>query len=89
MTQNTIIHADPQHDSPVTLRFRGWMERGACTKNIPTDIFFDKWGSHTAKMYCTSCVVRQDCLDYAITNEITDGVWGGLTAQERQRLDKR
>jgi WhiB family redox-sensing transcriptional regulator len=65
------------------------MVRGACSKNIPTDVFFSKWETHAAKMYCTSCVVRQECLDYAITNNIVDGVWGGLTPQERRRIDKQ
>jgi predicted unusual protein kinase regulating ubiquinone biosynthesis (AarF/ABC1/UbiB family) len=32
------------------------------------------------------CPVRQPCLDYAISNRITNGIWGGLTERERRTL---
>ena len=35
------------------------------------------------------CPVRQPCLDYAITNRITHGIWGGLTERERRALRSR
>ena len=33
-----------------------------------------------------ACPVRQPCLDYAVTNRIVHGVWGGLTERERRAL---
>jgi hypothetical protein len=40
---------------------------------------------------CRSCdpEVRGNCLEYAIVNNIVDGVWGGMTAQGRRifRID--
>lgn len=36
-----------------------------------------------AKAICKSCVVRADCLDYAIDNEEKFGVWGGMNTEER------
>lgn len=30
-----------------------------------------------AKAMCAVCTVRQECLDLAIANRETDGVWGG------------
>ena len=30
--------------------------------------------------------MRQPCLDYAISNRITHGIWGGLTERERRAL---
>jgi Transcription factor WhiB/Homeodomain-like domain len=33
-----------------------------------------------------ACPLRQPCLDYAITNRITHGIWGGLTERERCAL---
>ena len=30
--------------------------------------------------------MRQPCLDYAITNRIVYGIWGGLTERERRAL---
>jgi hypothetical protein len=38
---------------------------------------------------CAACPVRQPCLDYAITNRISDGIWGGLTERERRALQSR
>ena len=39
-----------------------------------------------ARQACAVCPVRQPCLDYAITNRIAYGVWGGLTERERRAL---
>ncbi len=35
-----------------------------------------------AKAVCGRCMVVDDCLVYAITNSVTVGVWGGLSADE-------
>ena len=32
------------------------------------------------------CPVRQPCLDYALGNAITHGIWGGLAERERRAL---
>lgn len=37
-----------------------------------------------AKKICHRCPVRTDCLDHAITNNITHGIWGGLTPKDRR-----
>jgi len=36
-----------------------------------------------AKKVCTMCIVRNQCLEYAVNNKEEYGVWGGLTARER------
>jgi hypothetical protein len=36
-----------------------------------------------AKKICASCPVRQECLNYAIENKLSLGVWGGMTYRER------
>lgn len=33
---------------------------------------------------CGNCKHQADCLDYSIENEITDGFWAGLSADERK-----
>lgn len=38
------------------------------------------------KRLCGQCVHRQQCGDYAIKKEITDGFWGGMTPRERERI---
>jgi WhiB family redox-sensing transcriptional regulator len=35
---------------------------------------------------CQRCDVRQDCLDFALTHDERDGIWGGLTSKERKKL---
>ena len=36
----------------------------------------------------SSCAVRQDCLDYALSHNIQEGVWGGKTSDERKAMTK-
>ena len=36
-----------------------------------------------AKALCAACPVRQECLEYAIQNDVRDGIWGGRTPVER------
>lgn len=38
-----------------------------------------------AKEMCASCPVRQQCLDYAVQNEVWN-IWGGATANERAKM---
>lgn len=42
-----------------------------------------------AKSVCRACPVREQCLEYAIKNNIPYGVWGGLSERERRNLIKR
>jgi hypothetical protein len=51
-------------------------------------VFFPERGesAEPARQVCAACPVRQPCLDYAITNRITHGIWGGLTERERRAL---
>ncbi|MEU6595069.1 WhiB family transcriptional regulator [Streptomyces sp. NPDC046881] len=36
-----------------------------------------------AKELCARCPVRDACTDYAIANDLRDGIYGGLTVDER------
>jgi WhiB family redox-sensing transcriptional regulator len=63
------------------------MAAGVCAQVDPAEFFPDKGGSvATAKRICATCDVRQDCLDYALTNGEKYGIWGGATVRERRRL---
>ena len=35
---------------------------------------------------CASCPVQRDCLQHALTRPEREGIWGGKTPAERQRL---
>lgn len=37
-----------------------------------------------AKAICSSCPVRQECLDYALSIKEPHGIWGGLSEVERK-----
>jgi WhiB family redox-sensing transcriptional regulator len=66
-----------------------WLDRGACRTSNPDDLFVQGAAQHQAKVVCQSCVVKTECLADALDNEITYGVWGGMTERERRALLKR
>ena len=66
-----------------------WAEQAAC-RDSDMATFFPPVGDRrtylTAIAICADCPVRQACLDYAVTNRIRFGVWGGLNEDRRRRL---
>ena len=72
-----------------------WREHAACRKADP-DLFFPISGAgparvqvERAKAVCAGCTVRGDCLRYALAAGPLQGVWGGLTEEERRLLRQR
>ncbi|MEU2402772.1 WhiB family transcriptional regulator [Streptomyces rubiginosohelvolus] len=71
-----------------------WMRDGACRNPfIDPDTFFPtgETGPWTAaideaKSICAWCPVRGKCVSYALDTRQADGIWGGLTANERGRI---
>ncbi|MDQ3896749.1 MAG: WhiB family transcriptional regulator [Actinomycetota bacterium] len=39
-----------------------------------------------AKEVCGHCIVRAECLDFALVTNQESGVWGGATEEERRKL---
>ena len=39
-----------------------------------------------AEQVCRRCDVRGECLDYALTNRIDGGIWGGTTGRQRVKM---
>ena len=64
-----------------------WMTDAACAETSP-DTFFPNQSESTepAKRICAGCPVAGQCLDYALANEFFDGVYGGLSPNQRRRL---
>ncbi|MEU4949853.1 WhiB family transcriptional regulator [Streptomyces lavendulae] len=67
-----------------------WHARAACHGMDPDsadELFFhaprDRWAIREALETCGMCPVRQECFDYALDNEEKEGIWGGMTADER------
>jgi WhiB family transcriptional regulator, redox-sensing transcriptional regulator len=40
------------------------------------------------KRICMACPVREECLDYALSNDERFGIWGGLSERERRRAKR-
>ena len=67
-----------------------WQERALCAQTDPEAFFPEKGGStREAKRVCTTCEVRDECLEYALAHDERFGIWGGLSERERRRLKKQ
>lgn len=66
-----------------------WMEDALCAQTDP-DVFYPEKGGSTAPAtsICSSCQVRQECLEYAVTNDIRHGIWGGTSDNDRKRMSR-
>src|SRR5436190_8311857 len=59
-----------------------WMDLGACRGCDPA-LFFPAIGdpdcSVQAKLICSTCIVRTDCLEHALAHHERHGTWGGTS----------
>jgi WhiB family redox-sensing transcriptional regulator len=69
-----------------------WRLDAAC-RHVDPDLFFPL--GHTgaavehasaAKSVCRQCPVRDECLEFALSTNQVDGIWGGATEEERRAL---
>ncbi len=61
--------------------------KALCRTQDPELFFPEKGGSsREAKRICGGCVVRIECLNYALRRDERYGVWGGFSERERRRL---
>ena len=72
-----------------------WRDRAACRAEDP-ELFFPVGTAgpalrqvEQARAVCRRCPVIEACLRWALTVGVDAGVWGGLTAEERRRLQQR
>jgi WhiB family transcriptional regulator, redox-sensing transcriptional regulator len=82
----------PRHRTlPAPARFAARCRELAACHGTDLDVFFPGRGesAEPARQVCAGCPVRQPCLDYAISNRIAYGIWGGLTERERRALRSR
>ncbi len=67
-----------------------WRNAANCL-GVNTELFFpteDPALARQAKEVCRNCVVREECLDYALASNEMGGVWGGTDEDERAVLPK-
>ncbi len=67
----------------------GWMVWARC-RGHPPELFFphDGLGVESAQRVCSTCPVRDACLNYAIDHHIDYGVWGGASEREGRRITR-
>lgn len=84
MTAHLPRPRNPAAPAPFAAR---WRELAAC-RGADLNLFFPGRGQTAgpAREICGACPVRQACLDYALSNAITHGIWGGLSERERRGL---
>ena len=72
-----------------------WRDRAACLNEDP-ELFFPIGNTgpalrqiENAKLVCRRCEVTETCLNWAMESRQDEGVWGGLSADERRALKRR
>jgi WhiB family transcriptional regulator, redox-sensing transcriptional regulator len=72
-----------------------WRELSAC-QSVDPDLFFPLSSAGRsleqvaeAKAVCARCLVRRQCLAFAMRSGQRHGIWGGLTEEERSRKTRR
>jgi WhiB family redox-sensing transcriptional regulator len=73
-----------------TVSESSWQDYANCL-GVDPDLFFPERGASTreAKEVCKGCVVREDCLEYALANGEKFGIWGGMSERERRRIRRQ
>lgn len=79
----STMHAIPTPD-------KSWQDFAGCL-GVDPDLFFPERGASTreAKEVCRGCVVREECLDYALANGEKFGIWGGFSEKERRTIRRQ
>ena len=67
-----------------------WQMYANCL-GVDPDLFFPERGASTreAKEVCRGCIVREQCLEFALQNGEKFGIWGGLSERERRRIRRQ
>lgn len=76
--------------APIDQEDEGWQNYANCL-GVDPDLFFPERGASTreAKEVCRGCIVREDCLEYALANGEKFGIWGGMSERERRRIRRQ
>ena len=72
-----------------------WWRLAAC-QDVEPELFFPISATNAsardvarAKEVCGACMVRGECLGYALQNRQEQGIWGGMTEEERKLARRR
>ena len=86
---NTQISTDDRMVRGIELD-ENWQDGANCL-GVDPDLFFPERGASTreAKEVCRGCIVREQCLEFALRNGEKFGIWGGLSERERRRIRRQ
>lgn len=76
----------------INTRDTSWYSQAICASTDPEAWVPDHPDpAHTRmlKRICNSCPVQTQCAAYAIANNFSHGIWGGLTPRERTQMRKQ
>ncbi len=72
-----------------------WWSLAAC-QSVNPDLFFPMSATNparaemsAAKAVCARCPVQTECLQYALAAGQVQGIWGGMSEEERRLLRQR
>ena len=75
------------------IRQPGWQSKAACKGLDPNDFIPEKKHPkdtiHYDRTVCDNCIVKAQCLDYALANRAEKGLWGGTSPKERESMYNR
>ena len=72
-----------------TIKIPEWTDQALCAQTDPELFFPDKGGTAIARKICAPCPVKNECLEWAISENIIDGILGGMTARERRKTRRK
>ena len=77
---------------PSTTDDHSWRSDAAC-RNTNPDLFFPVGSTgeaveetQAAIALCRRCPVREQCLEFAMVTNQRDGIWGGMSEEDRRRM---
>jgi WhiB family transcriptional regulator, redox-sensing transcriptional regulator len=71
----------------IDVQATAWMRDGLCAQTDPEAFYPDEYSDvGPAKAVCAVCPVLAECRAYALETGQRFGVWGGLSANERQKI---
>lgn len=82
MTIDLPSLAHPDEDS-------SWRDLASCRGSSVSKFFKERGesGYYAERILCALCPVQENCLNFALTNHIQYGFFGGFSKDERQQID--
>lgn len=74
----------------MTAEHQSWRSQGACESLTPDEMDALFWigkgkSPKKARQFCSSCPVKQQCLEFALVHN-EEGIWAGTTQAQRKAL---